>query len=285
MPLTTVSKVADVRAAVARWRLAGQTVAFVPTMGNLHAGHLSLVELAAQICDRVVVSIFVNPTQFGAGEDFGAYPRTPREDAEKLESTGQVAVLFEPSAPEIYPYGTEDPVRVQLPALANELCGASRPGHFDGVASVVCRLLNIVGPHVLVLGQKDFQQWMLVRRMIADLHVPVELRVGATLREPDGLAMSSRNRYLDAEQRNSAPSLQATLQDVRAALARGDTNFEALEAAARERLASAGFRPDYVAVRRKADLEKPRGGETAQELAVLGAGWLGRARLIDNVLV
>jgi pantoate--beta-alanine ligase len=153
MPLTTVSKVADVRAAVARWRLAGQTVAFVPTMGNLHAGHLSLVELAAQICDRVVVSIFVNPTQFGAGEDFGAYPRTPREDAEKLESTGQVAVLFEPSAPEIYPYGTEDPVRVQLPALANELCGASRPGHFDGVASVVCRLLKIVGPHVLVLGQ------------------------------------------------------------------------------------------------------------------------------------
>jgi pantoate--beta-alanine ligase len=284
MPLVTVATVADVRAAVAGWRRAEQTVAFVPTMGNLHAGHLSLIELAAQICDRVVVSIFVNPTQFGVGEDFGAYPRTPREDAAMLESSGHVAVLFEPNIAELYPYGTEDPVRVQLPALKNELCGASRPGHFDGVASVVCRLLNVVAPHVLVLGQKDFQQWLLMQRMIADLAIPVQLRVGPTLREPDGLALSSRNRYLDPDQRSRAPSLHAALQEVRSAVARGDTNFAALETVAREQLLQCGFRPDYVEVRRKADLAKPRGGEAAHELAVLGAGWLGRARLIDNVL-
>jgi pantoate--beta-alanine ligase len=285
MPLTSVRTIADVRNAAARWRGDRDSVAFVPTMGNLHAGHLSLVRLAAETCRRVVVSIFVNPTQFGAGEDYGAYPRTPREDAESLRAAGCVDLLFEPDAAEIYPYGTDDAVRVKLPALANELCGASRPGHFDGVASVVCRLLNIVSPDVLVLGQKDFQQWTLVQRMVADLHMPVTLRIGATQREPDGLALSSRNRYLDADQRGRAPALHAALQEARAVLAGGDRNFAAVEAAARSRLITDGLRPDYVEVRRKADLAKPRGSEAPHELAILAAAWLGRARLIDNVLV
>jgi pantoate--beta-alanine ligase len=283
--MQTVGRVADVRAAVARWRAGGESVAFVPTMGNLHAGHLSLVELAARECDRVVASIFVNPTQFGPGEDFAAYPRTPREDAEQLAASGRVDALFEPGPADVYPFGTVDAVRLTLPTLANELCGASRPGHFDGVASVVCRLLNIVAPDVLILGQKDFQQWMLVRRMIADLHMPVRLEIGPTLREPDGLAMSSRNRYLDPGERARAPLLHAVLEETRAALANGESDFAALEAAARARLAAGGLRPDYVEVRRAADLAKPRGSEAPRELAVLGAARLGRARLIDNVLV
>jgi pantoate--beta-alanine ligase len=275
----------DVREAISSWRTNHETVAVVPTMGNLHAGHVSLAELAARSADRVVVSIFVNPTQFGPNEDFAAYPRTLAEDASRLGEAGTVDLLFVPDVSEIYPFGTAEAVRVVLPPLSRELCGASRPGHFDGVASVVCRLLNIVTPDLLVLGQKDYQQAILMERMIADLRLPVSMQIGATHRESDGLAMSSRNRYLDDEQRRRAPVLHATLAALRDAVRDGATDYAALEAAARERLAAAGFRPDYVEVRRADDLGKPEVRNRSEELVVLAAAWLGRARLLDNLRI
>ncbi len=226
-------------------------------MGNLHAGHLSLTQLVAEPRTRVVASIFVNPTQFGPGEDFAAYPRTLAEDTALVTATGTVDLLFVPDATEIYPFGLNGAARVSLPELSRELDGASRPGHFDGVASVVTRLLNIVMPDVLVLGQKDYQQFILMQRMIADLHLPVLLRMGPTQRDPDGLAMSSRNRYLDADQRSKAPALQAALARVRDALRTGATNFVELGAAAMQSLERAGFNPDYVEVRRAALRRSP----------------------------
>jgi pantoate--beta-alanine ligase len=283
--LATVRRVADVRAAVRRWRSAGESVAFVPTMGSLHDGHVSLAALAAAECDRVVASIFVNPTQFGPSEDFAAYPRTLAQDTARLDSAGTVDLLFVPDVSEVYPFGLEHAVRISLPPLSRELDGASRPGHFDGVASVVCRLLNIVTPDVLVLGQKDCQQVTLLKIMIEDLRLPVAVRVGATLREPDGLAMSSRNRYLDAEQRQRASELNASLQRVRVAVRAGEKEFATLERRAVNELAHAGFKPDYVEVRRAADLQKPSASDRAEDLVVLGAAWLGRARLIDNVRI
>lgn len=283
--LRTVRTVADVREAVGAWRVSRDSVAFVPTMGNLHDGHASLASLAAGECDRVVASIFVNPIQFGPSEDFVAYPRTLTEDTARLAAAGTVDLLFVPEVAGIYPYGLEHAIRVALPPLARELDGASRPGHFDGVASVVCRLLNIVTPDVLVLGQKDYQQVVLVERMIHDLRMPVRVRVGETRREPDGLAMSSRNRYLDGAQRRQAPALQAALARLRAAVRAGQQDYGALEAAAVEELARAGFRPDYVEVRRAADLTRPSASDRADDLVVLGAAWLGRARLIDNLRI
>lgn len=283
--LRTVRTAAEVRAAVSDWRTRGEDLAFVPTMGNLHDGHTSLTTLAAAECDRVVASIFVNPAQFGPNEDFAAYPRTPAEDAARLEAAGAVDLLFVPDEKEIYPYGIERAARIVLPSLSRELDGASRPGHFDGVASVVCRLLNIVMPDVLVLGQKDYQQVILLERMIRDLRLPVRVRVGATRREPDGLAMSSRNRYLDVAQRRQAPELHASLARLRAAVRAGRRDHEVLERQAYEELARAGFRPDYVEVRRAADLAKPQADDPADDLVVLGAAWLGRARLIDNLRI
>lgn len=284
MSFQTVSSAHDVREHVRCWHDAHQTVALVPTMGNLHDGHLSLMHLAATQAQRVVATIFVNPTQFGPNEDFGAYPRTLAADRERLERSGVVHALLVPTTADIYPFGTEDAVRVTLPALSRELCGAHRPGHFDGVASVVCRLLNIVAPDVLVLGEKDYQQLVLVRRMVDDLHMPVRVLAGATQREPDGLAMSSRNRYLGAEERARAPQLYATIAAVRDAVRAGRRDFAQLETDAEARLAAAGFRPDYVSVRRARDLARPSAGET-ERLAVLAAAHLGSARLIDNVLV
>ena len=281
--LRTVHTVSAVREEIAAWRAAGETVGFAPTMGNLHAGHVSLAALAAAAATRVVMSIFVNPTQFGPNEDFAAYPRTLEQDTTLLAASGYVDLLFVPDAGEIYPFGLEQAVRIELPSLSRELCGASRPGHFDGVGTVVCRLLNIVAPDVLFLGQKDYQQFKLVERMIADLRMAVALRMGPTVREPDGLAMSSRNRYLDAAQRRQAPALHEVLSRVREALRGGGAPVSLLEAA-RAQLERAGFRPDYVEVRRAADLAPPTGA-SGEALVVLGAGWLGRARLIDNVIV
>jgi pantoate--beta-alanine ligase len=279
-----VHTVGDVRAATARWRSAGETIAFAPTMGNLHAGHLSLAALGAKAARRVVMSIFVNPAQFGPGEDFGAYPRTLAADEAAVAATGNVDLLFVPDAAEIYPSGIEQAVRVQLPALSRELCGASRAGHFDGVATVVCRLLNIVTPNVLFLGQKDYQQFVLMRLMIADLHMPVELRMAPTQREADGLAMSSRNRYLDSAQRAQAPALYRALARVRTGVLGGVPDFAPLIAAARVELEQAGFVPEYVEIRRQGDLA-PADPRRTEERIVLGAARLGRARLIDNLLV
>jgi pantoate--beta-alanine ligase len=279
-----VHTVSDVRAAVAAWRRAGDTIAFAPTMGNLHAGHLSLAAFGAKAAGRVVVSIFVNPTQFGPTEDFAAYPRTLAADEALIAAAGTVDLLFVPAAAEIYPFGIEQSVRLQLPPLSRELEGASRPGHFDGVATVVCRLLNIVLPDVLFLGQKDYQQYVLVQRMIADLHLPVVLRMGPTWREPDGLAMSSRNRYLDARERERAPALHRALAKVRDELRAGARDFARLTAAARAELVDAGFDPDYVEVRRQGDLAAASPASDEQRI-VLGAARLGRARLIDNLFV
>lgn len=288
MAATATARVVDTvsaaRSTIASWRAAGERVAFVPTMGNLHAGHMSLAALAAAAAPRVVMSIFVNPTQFGPSEDFAAYPRTLAADETLIAAAGDVDLLFVPEAAEVYPFGIEHAVRLQLPPLARELCGASRPGHFDGVATVVCRLLNIVAPDLLFLGQKDYQQLVLMQRMIADLHLPVELRMGPTHREPDGLAMSSRNRYLDAEQRKRAPALQRVLARVRDELRRGARDFAQLTAQACAELENAGLRPDYVEIRRRGDLAAAASARD-EERVVLGAAWLGRARLIDNLFV
>lgn len=282
--MRTVETIGAVRAAVAEWRAAGERVAFVPTMGSLHAGHMSLAALAAAAAPRVVMSIFVNPTQFGPSEDFAAYPRTQADDEALIAAAADVDLLFVPAAAEIYPFGVEQAVRVQLPSLAHELCGATRPGHFDGVATVVCRLLNIVAPDVLYLGQKDYQQFVLMQRMIVDLALPVELRMGPTHREADGLAMSSRNRYLDPAQRRQAPALHRVLEQLRTRLYAGAVDFAAITVAACAELERAGLKPDYVEIRRRADLAKATSGRD-EERVVLGAAWLGRTRLIDNLFV
>lgn len=279
-----VSTVREVRAQMAAWRAAGETVAFAPTMGNLHAGHLSLAALGARAARRVVMSIFVNPVQFGPSEDLAAYPRTLAADEASIAAAGNADLLFVPEVAEIYPFGVENAVRLQLPPLSRELCGAARPGHFDGVATVVCRLLNIVMPDVLFLGQKDYQQFVLVERMIADLRMPTELRMGPTQREPDGLAMSSRNRYLTPIERGQAPALHRALTGVRERLLAGERDFARLTADAHVELARAGFRPDYVEIRRQGDLATAD-PQSAEPRIVLAAAHLGRARLIDNLLV
>ena len=254
-------------------------------MGNLHDGHLSLIAGAREIADRVVCSIFVNPMQFGPGEDLDGYPRTLESDETALANHGGVDLLFLPEMRTIYPYGTDSAVSVALPPLSKDLCGASRPGHFDGVASVVLRLMNIVAPHVLVLGDKDFQQRILLERMLEDLHVPASVVSAAIYREPDGLAMSSRNSYLSSDERVVAPGLYAILNSVATALRDGDRDYGALEADASLQLAKRGFRPDYVSVRRARDLAPSDVFEAGDECVVLAAAWLGKARLIDNIRV
>lgn len=275
----------QIRETVAGWRAARDSIALVPTMGNLHSGHLSLAELAAARADRVILTIFVNPTQFGVGEDFAAYPRTPAEDIALIDAAGSVDAVFQPAVDEIYPLGIDKAFQVKVPALGDELCGASRPGHFDGVASVVLRLLNIVAPDILVLGQKDYQQLFIIERMLADLRLPVAVIAGATRRDADGLAISSRNHYLTADERRRAPLLHATLRELGEHLARGERDYASLERDALQRLAAGGFRPDYVEVRCAQTLGKPNGHHAPGELIVLAAAWLGRARLIDNLRI
>lgn len=274
-----IQSIPDLRRQVAEWRRAGERIAFVPTMGNLHAGHLALVTEARGLAARVVVSIFVNPLQFGPSEDFAAYPRTLEQDARMLAEAG-ADLLFAPGVDDLYPQGQACHTRVEVPGISAVLCGASRPGHFSGVATVVCKLFGLVQPDVAVFGEKDFQQLLVIRRMTADLGLPVEVRGLATVREADGLAMSSRNGYLSADERARAPGLYRTLTRTAARLREGTLPAEA-EALAAAELADAGFRPDYVSVRRAADLEPAQPGDS--ELVVLAAAHLGRARLIDNL--
>lgn len=273
-----------VRERVTAWRAAGARIALVPTMGNLHAGHLSLVDLARRHADRVIVSIFVNPTQFGPNEDIGSYPRTPGEDRAALEAHGGTDLLFAPAEEEIYPFGLRGVTALALPELADDLCGRTRPGHFNGVASVVLRLLNIARPDVLVVGSKDYQQMILLERMIADLHLGVDLVAGVIVREADGLAMSSRNQYLTATQREAAPALAAALRDLAAGLGGDERSFAARRADAIASLERRGFRVDYLELRNAADLGPVEAGGNGQRV-LLVAAWLGRARLIDNVLL
>ena len=277
-----VTTIAAVREHVRRWRSEGRRTAFVPTMGNLHAGHVSLIETARRHGDRFVASIFVNPMQFGPNEDFAHYPRTPAQDARMLSDAG-CDLMFMPDVGEIYPNGSERATRVEVPGLSSILDGEFRPGHFEGVATVVAKLFHIVEPDVAVFGEKDFQQLTVIRRMVADLCMPISIIAATTVREPDGLAMSSRNQYLTDEERRTAPIIHQTLQAAVERLRAGDRDFAAIERQGVEALERTGFRADYFSVRRADDLSSP--DATTQHLVVLTAARLGRARLIDNLQV
>jgi pantoate--beta-alanine ligase len=279
--METVTTVAAVRERVRAWHRAGMRVAFVPTMGNLHAGHLSLIEAARRHGDRFIASIFVNPMQFGPNEDFAHYPRTPQDDEKMLAAAG-CDVMFMPDVAEIYPRGLEHSTRVTVPELSNILCGAFRPGHFDGVTTVVAKLFHIVEPDVAVFGEKDYQQLTLIRRMVSDLCMPVEIIGAPTVRERDGLALSSRNQYLGAEERRVAPCIHQELTRAAGRLSSGQNDFAAIERSGLEALQSAGFKPDYFSVRAR-DLSGPL--PQMREFVILTAARLGRARLIDNVQV
>lgn len=263
------------------WRKQVGSVAFVPTMGNLHQGHLALVEQAKQRADEVVVSIFVNRLQFGQGEDFQTYPRTLADDAAKLEALG-VAVIFAPDEHELYPNVKQD-FNVEPPHIQNELCGAFRPGHFRGVATVVSKLFNIVQPDVACFGKKDYQQLHVIRAMVADLNMPIEIVPVDTGRGENGLALSSRNGYLTAAERQQAPDLYAVLTTMKRAIEAGTKDYAALEAEAKTTLAEKGWAVDYVEVRDAETLEVAAAG--AKHVVILGAARLGNTRLIDNIEV
>jgi pantoate--beta-alanine ligase len=280
--METVTTIAAVRERVRAWRAAGQRIAFVPTMGNLHAGHISLIEMARKHGDRFIASIFVNPMQFGPNEDFAHYPRTPERDSSMLADAG-CDLMFMPDGAQMYPAGSQHATQVIVPKISNILCGAFRPGHFEGVATVVAKLFNIVAPDVAVFGEKDFQQLTVIRRMTRDLCLPVEIVGAPTVREADGLAMSSRNQYLTEEERRIAPKLHQALQQAVGRLAKGDLGFSAIEADGTQTLSAAGFRPEYFTVRDAASLVEP--GSDAAHLVVLTAARLGKARLIDNLQV
>jgi pantoate--beta-alanine ligase len=278
--METVTTIAAVREHVRAWRAGGQRVAFVPTMGNLHAGHISLIELARQRGDRFVASIFVNPMQFGPNEDYAHYPRTPKNDERMLAEAG-CDLMFMPDVAEIYPRGFEHDTRVAVPELSGILDGEFRPGHFDGVSTIVAKLFNIVTPHLAVFGEKDYQQLAIIRRMVADLCVPIEIVGAPTVREPDGLALSSRNQYLTEEERKVAPSIHEGLARAVNRIKSGVTDFAAIEAAEVAALKKRGFRPDYFTVRDGKTLVAP--AADAKHLVVLVAARLGKARLIDNL--
>lgn len=278
--MRTVGDLRALRACIRAWKQEGHRVGFVPTMGNLHAGHFSLVDLARRQADRVVASVFVNPTQFGPNEDFARYPRTLAEDSVGLVEHN-CDLLFAPSVEVMYPFGPEQAVRIHVPAVGDTLEGAHRPGHFDGVATVVAKLFAMVEPDVAVFGQKDWQQLLVVRRLARELTFPLEIVAGPTVRDDDGLALSSRNRYLGAHQRARAPELHATLEWMRESFVDGHV-LAAIEGAAVRRLERAGFNPDYAVVRRAEDLGVPGEGERSGLLA-LAAAKLGDTRLIDNL--
>lgn len=277
--IAIIGRLDELRARIGEWKRAGLRVGFVPTMGNLHAGHHSLVKLAREHADRVVASVFVNPTQFGPNEDFSRYPRTPEADAEGLEASGCDA-LWLPSVETMYPYGAENTVSVHVPGVTDTLEGAFRPGHFDGVATVVARLFNQVRPDAAVFGRKDYQQLAVIRYMVRDLAFPIELVAAPTLRETDGLAMSSRNQYLSSEERPIAATIHRTLLAMRDGV-RGGRSRDAIEQDAALRLREAGFAVDYAVVRTP-ELGEPKEDSKGPFVALIAAK-LGRTRLIDNL--
>ena len=277
-----VSTSESLREQLVDWRHSGEHIALVPTMGNLHDGHLGLVSLAREHAERVVVSIFVNPTQFGEGDDFDRYPRTLERDRRRLKKV-KADLLFVPDVETMYPFGIDSATSVTVPVITAEFCGVFRPGHFDGVTSVVSRLFSIVQPDVAIFGQKDFQQQLVIRRLVDDLQLPIQIVSGATQREADGLALSSRNRYLSDEQRAIAPTLYSVLQGIGNDLQAGKRNYEELEQQAMDALRDAGFDPEYVGIRRAENLEPP--DRDNDEIVILAAARLGIARLIDNIIV
>ena len=278
--MNTVKTVRELRAAVARARSEGKRIGFVPTMGNLHAGHIALVEKASQRADFVVTSIFVNPLQFGPNEDLAKYPRTLVADQEKLVAAG-CHLLFHPNVEEMYPDGMQGQTRVNVPLVSDGLCGGSRPGHFEGVATVVSKLFNMVQPDLAVFGEKDFQQLAVIRKLVRDLNMPIQIIGEPTARAADGLALSSRNGYLDDAQRAAAPALYRTLQQLAGAIRLGRRDFATLEQEGRAELTKAGLRPDYLEVREALSL-RPAGLQDKQ-LVILGAAFMGNTRLIDNL--
>lgn len=280
--MKTVRDIQTLRGMTQSWHQDGDSIALVPTMGSLHPGHISLVRLAHEYAERVIVSVFVNPTQFGPNEDYKSYPRSLDNDRRRVSRAG-VDVLFAPGNEEIYPFGEDAMTRVSVPDLSTVLCGDSRPGHFDGVTSVVSRLFNIIQPDVAVFGQKDYQQLVIIRRMVADLHLPIKILAGQTQRQDDGLALSSRNRYLSDTERSVAPQLHGTLRRCGDQIMSGNRNFASLEAEARAQLEASGFEVDYFTVRKAGDLSSP--DSDSRYLVILAAARLGEARLIDNILI
>lgn len=272
----TIQSVDD---ALAPWRTEG-SLALVPTMGNLHAGHLALMNAARAKADKVVASIFVNPLQFGPNEDYASYPRTLANDLEKLEQAG-VDAVFIPSNDEMY--SAANSVFVKVAGLSDILCGVSRPQHFQGVATVVTKLFHIIQPHLVFFGEKDYQQLTIIRRLVADLNFPLQVEPVPTVRESSGLALSSRNRYLNAQEHACAPELQKTLQQLARQWQHGQRDYQGLEAEGVQRLLAAGFKPDYVAIRRCTDLQTPQAD--GESLIILAAAFLGKTRLIDNCMV
>ncbi|HEX6571995.1 MAG TPA: pantoate--beta-alanine ligase [Steroidobacteraceae bacterium] len=278
--MQTITRIAELRDMVTNWRLGRESIAFVPTMGNLHLGHASLMAAAHLHGRRVISSIFVNPLQFGPSEDFSAYPRTPDDDGNLLREYG-VDALFQPTVDEMYPQGSVGSTVVDVPGLTDVLCGAFRPGHFQGVATVVVKLLCLVQPDVAIFGEKDYQQLTVIRRVVQDLNLPVTIVGAPTVRAEDGLALSSRNRYLSAEERATAPAIYRALDKARRRLEAGDTAYASIEAEGLATIGAAGIKPDYFEVRTAARLERPT--ERDVHLVVLAAGRLGKARLIDNL--
>ncbi|WP_345847007.1 pantoate--beta-alanine ligase [Shewanella algae] len=277
--MLTTAKIDEIRARVREWRQKGETVAFVPTMGNLHQGHVSLILEAARRADHVVASIFVNPLQFGKNEDLDAYPRTLGADQQKLTKAG-CELLFTPTPELIYPKGLDAQTFVEVPGISDELCGASRPGHFRGVATIVCKLFNIVQPDIALFGRKDYQQLLVIKTMVTDLSLPIEVIGVETVREDSGLALSSRNGYLTEAEKALAPKLKASMDKLAEAIVLGQDIDQAISNA-KEFLRAAGLEPDYLEVREASSL-KPVSSDD-KSLVILAAAYLGKARLIDNM--
>jgi len=278
--MITVKTVRELRAAVARARSEGKRIGLAPTMGNLHSGHAALITKAAQRADFVVATIFVNPLQFGPNEDLATYPRTLAADQEKLLQAG-CHLLFTPTVEEMYPHGMADQTIVSVPSLSEGLCGASRPGHFDGVATVVSKLFNMVQPDLAVFGEKDFQQLAVIRALVRDLNMPIQIIGEPTVRAADGLALSSRNGYLSEEQRAIAPELYRVICQLGDAISNGGQDLKTLLDNGKQQLEAAGLRIDYLEVREATSLRPATAEHT--DLVILAAVYLGKTRLIDNL--
>jgi pantoate--beta-alanine ligase len=277
-----VNDIKALREQLTLWRKASLTIAFVPTMGNLHDGHYSLVEKAKTLADKVVVSIFVNPMQFGKNEDLDNYPRTIEQDNQGLQTRGTDAV-FIPSVADIYPNGLAEQSYVDVPGVSLGFCGGTRPGHFKGVATVVTKLFNMVQPDIACFGEKDYQQLQVIKTMVQDLSMPIDIVGVPTKREPSGLAMSSRNGYLTDTQKHQASILYATLMEAASALKSGEKNYLAIEETAKTRLSQHGLKPDYFSIAQKHTLQLAKPNDT--EFVILAAAFLGSVRLIDNIQV
>lgn len=273
------NSIQGVRAALNQARKAGKSIAFVPTMGNLHSGHIALVLNAKRRADFVVSSVFVNPTQFGVNEDFASYPRKLDSDANLL-AEAECDILFAPNAEEMYPDGRQQATTVQVAGITEFLCGASRPGHFTGVATVVTKLLNIIQPDMAFFGEKDYQQLAVIRRLVAELCIPTNIIAIPTHRADDGLALSSRNGYLSNDEREKAPLIYQTLTQLQSAIVSGQRDYASLAHAASSHLNKCGFKTDYVEIR-AANLDPAT--ESDSELVILVAAYLGKTRLIDNL--